>query len=127
MSNEVFEKAYQAFLTEPAGVKEAAEGLWEAAVAQAVKESKFENEMSWGVIEEIRDLLTAQTCLHGEGKHSGESTPPMMFPEWIACVIQAAIAQAKRDALMEAETLANGCFTGKAAAFEIRCLLEAVK
>lgn len=43
-------------------------------------------EISDGCLAMIRDALVKLGCEHGPDSHN--STPPMMYPEWIACVIR---------------------------------------
>lgn len=45
------------------------------------------------VLSMVRDRLIALGCCHDApgGQSAHESTPPMMYPEWISCVV------AKRD------------------------------
>ena len=42
-------------------------------------------EMSDGCLVMIAEALEEFGCCHG---HDGKATPPMMYPEWIACIIR---------------------------------------
>jgi hypothetical protein len=53
-------------------------------------------EMAGEIINEIGRLLQKLGCMCG--KDSLESTPPMMYPEWIACAIKKREAEAARRA-----------------------------
>jgi hypothetical protein len=39
------------------------------------------------IVSEIGDLLATLPCAHGETEHGKAATPPMMYAEWIACVV----------------------------------------
>lgn len=45
-------------------------------------------ELSDGCFIMIAGMLDDMGCMHGHNSHAG--TPPMMYPEWIACVVQRA-------------------------------------
>lgn len=47
---------------------------------------KDELEMSNGVISMIGDMLGKLGCSH-TNEHTRAATPPMMYPEWIVCVV----------------------------------------
>ena len=69
-------------------------------VAQARKEERRNYEGLQWCLDEIANLLSTKECCHG---HSDpKATPPMMFPEWIVCVVQKAVAQALEAAYREA-------------------------
>lgn len=51
---------------------------------------KQDADMAAGCLGMIRDFLASRPCAHGVGKP--HDTPPMLYPEWIACVIGKAVA-----------------------------------
>jgi len=53
----------------------------------------------------IREALSVFGCEHGDGNHP--STPPMMFPEWIACVVAHARREQREADAKIAEKTAN--------------------
>src|SRR3972149_4317481 len=46
--------------------------------------------MDGEILAQIKEVLEAYPCSHG--KHTVESTPPMMYPEAIACAIRHAMS-----------------------------------
>lgn len=54
--------------------------------------------LAW-CLDEVRDRLAALGCSHG---HNHSKTPPMMYPEWIGCVLahHTKTFQAERDAAL---------------------------
>ena len=54
-------------------------------------------------LEMIRDRLTEHGCCHGHD--GGKATPPMMYPEWINCVV----ANAQREASAKMQRRAAKC------------------
>jgi len=50
-------------------------------------------DMAQGCLGMIRDTLKALGCQHGLDSHA--ATPPMMYPEWIRCVVYSAVQKAK--------------------------------
>lgn len=69
-----------------------------AEATKGLKDEKFEHGMTWECLGMVRETLEANGCCHG---HDGSGTPPMMYPEWINCVIShhAAKEKARVDAL----------------------------
>ncbi len=60
-------------------------------VEKALRDAELNSEMASEIFREIAELLSSRPCYHGQ--HSGENTPPMMYPEWIACVVKKAEQQ----------------------------------
>jgi len=58
-------------------------------VAEACKEHEG---LRW-CLDEVKRALASAGCSHG---HEHASTPPMMYPEWIGCVIAHHVAEARR-------------------------------
>jgi len=54
--------------------------------------SEMELGMADGCLNEIREVLQSIGCVHGPGSHAG--TPPMMYGEWIVCVVYSAAREA---------------------------------
>ena len=54
------------------------------------------------VLDMIRQALRTGGCLHGHDDHP--QTPPMLYPEWIACAVAQACAE-QREALESAGVL----------------------
>ena len=76
-----------------------------ALVAEARQESAgFE----W-CLDEIKNTLAGLGCSHG---HEHAKTPPMMYPEWIVCVVAHRVAEARR-AQREADALAVSGFVAQ--------------
>jgi hypothetical protein len=63
-----------------------------------IKDAELNTEMAGGCLSEIRGFLESQECCHGK-PHPG-ATPPMMYREWIMCVMA---KQQKRSDALEAE------------------------
>jgi len=64
-----------------------------ALVEEAQKTERTEYEgLAW-CLEEIKTTLAVLGCSHG---HEHAKTPPMMFPEWIVCVVAHRVAEARR-------------------------------
>src|SRR3990167_8820484 len=62
-------------------------------VAQARREEKRNWEGLQWCLDEIAAFLSTAECCHG---HSDpKATPPMMFPEWIMCVMNKKVEQAR--------------------------------
>ena len=58
------------------------------AECQVVLDAHLESEAMWrDLMAEIATTLDALGCCHGEAGHDAGATPPMMFPEWIRCVV----------------------------------------
>lgn len=53
-------------------------------------------EMADDILIDIGYTLSRFECLHGDGAHA--ATPPLMFPEWIGCIVQRAYARGADDA-----------------------------
>ena len=57
-----------------------------AYAAQVRKEEQQAHEGLRWCLDQVADLLASSECCHG---HSDpKATPPMMFPEWIVCVMK---------------------------------------
>lgn len=57
--------------------------------------AKEDAECSWGCLAMIRDRLQAIGCKCGPDAH--EATPPMMYDDWIACVVQSKTEELRRE------------------------------
>lgn len=53
---------------------------------EAVKLAGINEDMARGIFTEIREFLESYPCMH-ESDNNRKTTPPMMFREWIACVM----------------------------------------
>ena len=62
----------------------------------AYRELEEELDQANGCLAMIRDQLTLYPCMHDNDDHS--ATPPMMYPEWIACIIARAVKDAIKGA-----------------------------
>lgn len=66
--------------------------LWAASGEKEVTDQERRNaegDMAAGCLEMIREALRQIGCKCGPDAH--KSTPPMMYPEWIACVVSSAV------------------------------------
>ena len=55
---------------------------------------RYNADLAYSTLNDIGMLLDSMGCTHGDESH-GKSTPPMMYPEWIGCVV------AKRERELE--------------------------
>lgn len=56
---------------------------------------------TWELLMWVRDALRAFGCRHRDGPHDG--TPPMMYPEWVGCVVGRREDEIKRLSAENAE------------------------
>jgi hypothetical protein len=66
--------------------KEVAEKTRAKTAEGEVKRLQESNEGAYGCLKMVADTLTAIGCSHGP--ETRESTPPMMYPEWIMCCLR---------------------------------------
>jgi len=60
--------------------------------------AEIDADMGGGCLHMIGELLGTMECKHGLGAHK-DSTPAMMYPEWIVCCVRKALEkQRERDA-----------------------------
>jgi hypothetical protein len=51
---------------------------------------------AWECLSMVADTLEAIGCSHG---HKRSSTPPMMYPEWIICVVSHRVQLARSESV----------------------------
>ena len=51
--------------------------------------TSLNSDMADSIIFEMGQILSQHDCAHGNGVHSLTDTPPMMYPEWLQCVLKA--------------------------------------
>jgi hypothetical protein len=59
------------------------------------KAAEMDRDMANGCIAMIGDFLRAVGCRCGPDAH--EKTPPMMYPEWIGCVISSQVEKRLKE------------------------------
>jgi len=60
---------------------------------QELTEAKFDSEMWQGCSEMVRETLIGLGCKCGAESH--KATPPMLYPEWIHCVVKSRVDEYK--------------------------------
>ena len=81
--------------------------------------SKDIEEFDWkgGCLDMVRETLASCGCCHG---HDNRSTPPMMYPEWIKCVIAHYADLERETCALMVEHMINRSFDGLRIATAIR-------
>lgn len=97
-------------------VRGAIEAYAEEKARQRVKDAKHDVEMWEGCLELVAEFLRAQPCIHHtDGAEAHKATPPMMYPEWIACVMRQRVEafRARAARLVETRNDQHVCARGK--------------